>query len=352
MDFLSGLKTAIVHAWNRALQRLMIPTGTEADEHLSTAGRQQLEATLDAIPDLMFELDDRGHHLDFRALRPELLVTAPENFLGKSYRDVLPVEAAEAVEAALQEARQTGYSQGTQIYLPTQVGYRWFEISIARKGKLADEGPRFIVLSRDITERKQALQITERMAYFDALTKLPNRHLLLERLEQAIAECGESGHHCALLFIDLDKFKDLNDSEGHYAGDLMLKMVGDRLQASVRPADLVARWGGDEFVILMQGLDRDSSRAGEQAATICEQLVKRLNAPYRLNGRDHVCTGSIGVCLFKGEDGSADSIINAADTAMYNAKRSADMQYAFSAPPEAANDAKGPATFPESGNGA
>lgn len=171
---------------------------------------------------------------------------------------------------ALAEAASCGTSQGTQIFLPTPTGDRWFEVSMARKKRMEGEEPCFIVLSRDITDRKQAQAETERLAFFDELTGLPNRRLLRDRLQQIVAACVRCGSYSALLFIDLDNFKSLNDTRGHDAGDLLLQQVAERLRTSVRGEDSVARWGGDAFVVILQGLADDDSCAALEVATVGE----------------------------------------------------------------------------------
>ena len=308
----------------------MVPDFSRPEKaSLSNSSYEDLSSTLNAIPDLMFELDAEGRHWDFRALRPELLVAPPEVLLGQTVSDVMPEEAAQAVMNALNETIVKGYSHGTHIHLPTPIGDRWFEVSMARKEKTSGEEPRFIALSRDITERKNRQIETERLAYIDPLTDLPNRHLLRERLKLAKEASKTSGKYGALLFLDLDNFKTLNDTKGHAAGGLLLQLMAQRLRSSVRKEDMVARWGGDEFVIMIQGLDDDRERAIEQANLICEQMLGRLNTPYDLHGYEHICKASIGVSLFEGGEQNIDEIIKRADTAMYSAKHSSSNQYSF-----------------------
>ncbi|MDD2609704.1 MAG: EAL domain-containing protein [Giesbergeria sp.] len=172
----------------------------------------------------------------------------------------------------------------------------------------------------DLTERKQAEEEIERLAFYDALTGLPNRRLLLNRLEHSIAVCLRKQQRGALLFIDLDNFKDLNDTQGHDVGDLLLTQVAQRLVAVVRDADTVARFGGDEFVIMLDGLSADLTIANAQAETVAEKLLRALNTPYTLAGALHYSTPSIGVTLFGDERHSVDELLKRADLAMYQAK--------------------------------
>lgn len=330
MDFLLSLKRNIASTWNRMLRRLMVRDSSRSERICrSNSSYEDLTSTLNAMPDLMFELDAEGRHYDFRALRPELLVAPPEKLLGHTVADVMPSEAALAVMNALHETIMNGHSHGTHIHLPTPIGDRWFEVSMARKEKISGEEPRFIALSRDITDRKIKEIETERLAYIDALTELPNRHLLRERLQHAVETSKTSGQYGAILFLDLDNFKTLNDTKGHDAGDLLLQLMAQRLRSTVRKDDIIARWGGDEFVILIQGLDNDCERATEQTTLICEQIIGHLNNPYELHGFEHASRASIGIDLFAPGEQDINEIIKRADTAMYSAKQSSSDQYVF-----------------------
>lgn len=172
----------------------------------------------------------------------------------------------------------------------------------------------------DITDRKRAEQEIERLAFFDALTGLPNRRLLLDRLHRTLATCQRSRTLGALLFIDLDNFKDLNDTLGHDMGDQLLAQVAKRLVGSVREADTVARFGGDEFVVMLEALAPDLHDAATQAEVVSEKLLASLNLPFELDGAQHYSTPSIGITLFGNERLPVDELLKRADLAMYQAK--------------------------------
>ena len=166
-------------------------------------------------------------------------------------------------------------------------------------------------------------------ALHDTLTKLPNRRLLNDRLRQAMAAGKRSACHSALAFLDLDNFKPLNDAHGHEVGDLLLIEVADRLMTCVRETDTVARFGGDEFVILLSELSVDRNESDLQAGIVAEKIRIALSRPYRLTIRhegapektvEHQCTASVGVCVFLGQAESEDRILKKADSAMYQAK--------------------------------
>ena len=186
-----------------------------------------------------------------------------------------------------------------------------------------------VVVSRDITERKLTEEETRNFAFHDALTKLPKRRLLSDRLIQSMAAGKRSGYFSALLYLDLDNFKPLNDQHGHAVGDLLLQEVARRTSNCVRELDTVSRYGGDEFVVLLTELDADKSRAICVIGHIAEKIRGALAEPYLLVVKmdentesivTHHCTASIGVELFMDHEISPDEILMRADFAMYQAK--------------------------------
>jgi diguanylate cyclase (GGDEF)-like protein/PAS domain S-box-containing protein len=181
---------------------------------------------------------------------------------------------------------------------------------------------------QDITERKAATEQIEHLAFYDPLTDLPNRRLMLDRLEQALTSSARRHRYGALMLIDLDNFKTLNDTLGHNIGDKLLVEVASRISACIRLGDTVARLGGDEFVVVLQDLD-DSETAALQAEGVAEKILAHLCQPYLLNlslngegksSRSHHCTSSIGITLFGESPVTADELMKRADTAMYQAK--------------------------------
>ena len=179
---------------------------------------------------------------------------------------------------------------------------------------------RLIGTNTDITQRKAAEEAIKNLAFYDTLTGLPNRRLLLDRLKQAMAASTRSERHGALLFIDLDNFKTLNDTRGHDIGDLLLQQVAQRLTSCVRECDTVARLGGDEFVVMMEDLSEESQSAATQTETIGEKILATLNQTYQLGDHEYRNTPSIGVTLFTDRLGSIDELLKRADLAMYQAK--------------------------------
>ena len=198
-------------------------------------------------------------------------------------------------------------------------GVRWHMTSAALQAE-PDGSVLMHGYTLDVTDRKRAAQEIERLAFYDALTQLPNRRLLLDRLQRLVLSSQRTQQHGALLFIDLDNFKDLNDTLGHDMGDQLLTQVAARLSASVRECDTVARFGGDEFVVLLDGLDTQLPQARAQAEAVALKLLISLNQPFELAGQQHYSTPSIGLTLFGQERQSVDELLKRADLAMYEAK--------------------------------
>lgn len=178
----------------------------------------------------------------------------------------------------------------------------------------------FIGIVRDITLRKKRAQEVHQLAFYDPLTKLPNRRLLLERLQAAIAHCSRDGRYAALLFLDLDNFKNLNDSAGHNKGDLLLCHVAERLVATVQQGDTVSRIGGDEFVLVVSDLSTEQQEAANQVEALAQKLISTLTLEYQLDGLVYNSTASIGVTMFNSADTSTEELLKQADMAMYKAK--------------------------------
>jgi diguanylate cyclase (GGDEF)-like protein/PAS domain S-box-containing protein len=172
----------------------------------------------------------------------------------------------------------------------------------------------------DVTRQREAESQAQHLAYFDALTDLPNRRLLYDRLEHALSWSARGHEHCALLFIDLDNFKRINDTIGHRAGDGLLVQATQRMKTAVREGDTVARFGGDEFVVLLEDLGSDVTQAALHAGQIGEKLRKTMADQYEIDGHSFYCTASLGVTLFIGRENSIESILMHADLAMYKAK--------------------------------
>ncbi|HUW76346.1 MAG TPA: diguanylate cyclase, partial [Gallionella sp.] len=196
---------------------------------------------------------------------------------------------------------------------------KWLSISAV---KSADGAVTHYIGSHiDISDRKSAEKEVHLLAFYDPLTQLPNRRLFMDRFHHALASSARNGGAGALLFIDLDNFKSLNDSLGHDIGDLMLQQVGQRLASCVRGDDTVSRLGGDEFVVMLENLSEHLFEAAAQTEFVCEKMLTLLSQSYQLETHEYHGGASIGATLFKGNSLAPDELLKQADIAMYQAKQ-------------------------------
>ena len=424
-----------------AIQRALADSAARRALQRSTdelqRSRAQLQAVLDALPDLLFEVDAQlrivGHH----SPRRDLLAVPPERFLGRSFAEVLPDPAARACMDALHAARRDGWAISAPYPLRLGDAEYWFEASMTWR----EAPPGYIVLARDVTARRrdeQELRIAatafesqqgmivtdphgviqrvnraftrltgytaaeavghtprllrsgryddafyramwqavardgywagelvnrhkdgelrvewvaisavtdaagaithyvgsfsdltqqreaearaQHLAQYDPLTELPNRALLHDRIAQALTGSTRTREFCAMLLLDLDRFKDINDALGHRAGDQLLLQAAQRMRAVVRDGDTLARFGGDKFAIIMEDLGADAHRAARYASALADKVRGALATRYALGGHTPVCSASIGVSLFNGVDGNVEAVLKQAELAMYRAK--------------------------------
>ncbi|MEO6117436.1 MAG: diguanylate cyclase [Methylotenera sp.] len=253
-----------------------------------------------------------------------------ENLEGTdSFADIHP-DDRERVRKVFKETIQSGIGQRSEFrFLLANGTIRHIESSGGLVKNSKDEPSFIVVVSHDITERKRIEDEVQHLAYFDHLTQLPNRRLFNDRIVQTMAASKRSGRFGAVIFIDLDNFKPINDKYGHPVGDLLLIEVANRLKICVREVDTVSRFGGDEFVVMVNELDTDKTQSTFQAETVAEKVRVTLAKPYLLTVKqaekanttiEHHCTASIGVTLFVDQKVSQDDILKTADSAMYQAK--------------------------------
>ena len=195
-----------------------------------------------------------------------------------------------------------------------------------------DGVPCIVSFMRDISGAKAAEDKIRDLAFYDPLTHLPNRRLLMERVRQTLAAGTRSNRKCALLFVDLDHFKILNDTLGHETGDLMLQETARRLVTCIHDADTVARQGGDEFVVMLEDLSEIPEEAAAQAEAVGESILAAINQPYLLRDREYRSTASIGITVFGDHRGNANDLMQQADIAMYQAKAAGRNTSRFFAP--------------------
>jgi diguanylate cyclase (GGDEF)-like protein/PAS domain S-box-containing protein len=227
-------------------------------------------------------------------------------------------------KAFYQQIRQTlmksGYWQG-EMWNRRKNGElyaEWLTISAV----VAPDGvtTHYVGAFSEVTKAKEAEAAIHRLAYYDPLTNLPNRRLLHDRIGQALVGSRRSGHHGAVVFLDLDNFKSLNDTRGHDVGDQLLVEMARRIQANVRGGDTVARLGGDEFVLIFEDLSTDAKDATNQVSLMGEKIRQAIAQPCDLDGIEFRCTASFGVALYRGQDETVTTLLKNADIAMYKAK--------------------------------
>lgn len=243
---------------------------------------------------------------------------------------IIPPDMRDGVAAAMQHMAQTGEPiPASELLLQTKGGGRVPVFSSHALLKPPGQPPELFCLDIDLSDTKRAQEQVRLLAFYDALTGLPNRRLLGDRLNQTMAASKRSGLFAALMFLDLDNFKPLNDAHGHSVGDLLLIEVARRLSACVREMDTVARFGGDEFVVMLGELETDRAQSITQAAAVAEKIRTSIAAPYQLTvthaGQtdtlvEHHCSASIGVVVFTNHEASLAEILQRADAAMYKAK--------------------------------
>ena len=289
------------------------------DETLRLAMR--LTTTLASITEAFVTLDRAGRFMYVNEESERLLGASSRELLDEPIWQHLQGQQPGLLQARVHEALRQDQRVEFEDFYPA--AGKWIEL----RAYPYAEG--LAVYLRDVSERKAAEAKIHHLAFYDPLTGLPNRQLLIERLEAARAACAGQGPTGALMFIDLDHFKVLNDTRGHHTGDLLLRGVAARLRGGVREGDTVARLGGDEFVVLLPALDRDPAQAARQAQAVARKVLARLIEPFDLDGHRHHCTTSIGVTLFGAGPDSVAELLQQADLAMYQAKHMGRNTVAF-----------------------
>jgi diguanylate cyclase (GGDEF)-like protein/PAS domain S-box-containing protein len=290
---------------------LHVATDVTARKHAEEMLRKQ-SAAMTASMDGIGILDDR---LEFTYVNDSLAklfgYRGPHELLGRSLCDLYePHEQVRFITTIVPLVQQRGRWRGEATGLRRDGGSFPQEISLTA---IAADG--MVCVVRDITERTYAEEQIKHLAYHDALTNLPNRLLFKDRLTVALSHAQREGSRLAVLFLDLDRFKVINDSLGHNIGDQLLQAVAARVQTCVRESDTVARLGGDEFTVLLPRLHRS-----DDAAPVAQKIIEAIRHPFHIEGREFFTTTSIGISLFPEDGQDAEELIKNADTAMYQAK--------------------------------
>lgn len=301
----------------------------EKEEALQNSERF-LTTALDALSSHIAILNEQGVIIfvnrSWRLLWEENGLPGPAHGVGSSYFAPLAAPSAEGeqneIDAILEGIRKVlkGESQSfeSEYACHSTMEKRWFLLKVVPFRGI--DGRYAIVNHENISEIKQAMEKIRNLAYYDPLTNLPNRRLLMDRLEHQLLVQRRKGLYGAVLFMDLDHFKTLNDSLGHHIGDLLLEQTARRLQTCLRKEDTPARLGGDEFVVLLAGEHTGADQAAEYALSVAERIKSQLSEPFRLLEHTHHISTSIGITLFPNNGAGVDDLLKQADAAMYTAK--------------------------------
>jgi diguanylate cyclase (GGDEF)-like protein len=275
---------------------------------------------LSSLDDLVFELDENGVYLAIWTTNETLLVAPPSELLGLTAREALGDEIGRRVTRAVRRAIETVRPEMLEYRLDVPAGARWFQARIA--AILGSDPPTTCVLVRDVTDRKAAERARddaeERLRYLathDALTDLPNRAFFRDRLYHALRQARRKKKELVVLVLDIDRFKEINDTYGHLVGDDVLQEVAQRLLTATRDGDSLARLGGDEFAILLSGAAED------EGPRVAKRVSASFKAPIVLGTGTVKVEISTGLAVFPREGADAETLFRSADAAMYAAKR-------------------------------
>ncbi|AKU12192.1 diguanylate cyclase/phosphodiesterase with PAS/PAC sensor(s) [Azoarcus sp. CIB] len=286
----------------------------------------RMEALINALPDPVWLKDTNGVYLSCNRAFERLVGSTVGNVVGRRDDDFFPAELAEFFRGKDREAIAAGEPRRNEELVPAADGRPAILLETV-KAPLpgADGAPAGVIgIARDITERKRAEDRIRFLAHHDGLTGLPNRSSLYERMEQSIAMAQRCGKAMAVMLIDLDGFKSINDTLGHHVGDRLLIEVGKRLEHAVRHSDIVARLGGDEFVVVLSTIE-DMSDAAEVAGKIIDQVA----APYPIVDHELRTSPSIGICFYPDDAMEINELVRNADIAMYRAKAAGRCNFQF-----------------------
>ena len=313
----AALTGGVLVLWGITLRRVVQQRTAQLDEE-----RSRLRTLVRTIPDMVWVKSKAGIFMSCNPAFERYLGKSEADIIGKNCHELLSQELADAFLEGDRQAMQTGQPSRHEEWLTFADDQHRGLFETIRTPLQDSTGKLMGVLgiARDITHRKAAEDEIKQLAFFDSLTKLPNRRLLQDRLHRALAVSARTGRLGALLFIDLDNFKYINDALGHDHGDLLLQEVALRLDRCVRESDTVARLGGDEFVVMLEDLSESMEESANQTEVIGEKVLASLSEAYVLAGQEHHATASIGITLFHGHHNTMDDLLRRADLAMYKAK--------------------------------
>lgn len=322
-----ALSTTILLLWRqqRRIQRIEAEQKISAVDASLQQSMKRTQILVNSALDAVVSMDQEGKVIDWNPQAEVIFGYSSEQAMGREVADLI-------VPPAHREAHRQGMARFVATGTPTIMGKRIeiqgmrsdgseFPVELTLLALIQNEEQFFSAYIRDITERKKSEEAIHNLAFYDPLTKLPNRRLMLDRLKQTLLSSTRNKRFGALLFIDLDDFKTLNDTKGHSVGDQLLIEVTTRLQAVVHVDATVARIGGDEFAVLLDALSESSELAAVRVKAVADRVLVDISMPLNLQGHDYHCTASIGITMFCDQDVSVDELLKQADMAMHQAKQ-------------------------------
>jgi diguanylate cyclase (GGDEF)-like protein/PAS domain S-box-containing protein len=286
--------------------------------------RALADATIDCAPGVFYVLDTEGRFRRWNRYLNRLTGLADDQLLRASSLSIIHPDDRHYIAAKIQEVFSAGYAEAeARLVLPDK-GVRSFSFTGQR---FEVDGETYLAgFGVDVTDTKRSLEQMEHLATHDRLTDLPNRNLFFDRLQHSLEKAARRDEHVAVMFVDLDNFKQINDSFGHQMGDLLLMRIAAQLQSCTRRQDTVSRLGGDEFTVIVEDI-RESSE--EVVAATAERIVKALSSPFDLGGREALLSASVGIAFYPKDGADLASLLKSADTAMYKAKEIGKNNYQF-----------------------
>lgn len=279
----------------------------------------RVRALYEAVPDLLLFLDLEGRFLECKPAKDFQPHIEPEHFLGKTIHEALPEGVADQAMLCLEKVVLSSGIASFEYQMNLPQGISNYESRFIRASEA-----QVLCIVRDISESKRTQQQLHFLAHYDTLTGLPNRLLFNESLHQAQTQANRTSDTIAVMFIDLDRFKNINDTLGHGVGDKLLQQVGNRISLCVRESDTVARMGGDEFAVVLVNV-----REERDAAIVAEKVIEALRLPFMVDGHEVFVGASIGITFYRPGQDDRDALLEKADVAMYHAKERGRNNFQF-----------------------